>query len=112
MSEDLLVKLYEAIDTRRWDVFPEIFTADVIYERPGTREITGLGELTRFYRDLRPIAQSQHQLTQVVSDGKVGACAGRLLARDLEGNPVDQRFADIFEFQGEKVRRRITYFFR
>jgi ketosteroid isomerase-like protein len=112
MSEALLRGFYGAIDERTWEAFRDMFTPDVAYERPGAATIESIDDLIHFYRDVRPISSSKHELTAVITSPTAGACAGRLIARDLEGNPVEQRFADIFILENGRIRQRTTYFFR
>jgi hypothetical protein len=50
---DIASRLFGIIDSRAWERLPEVFHAEVVYERPGYDAFTGLDRLLRALRVLR-----------------------------------------------------------
>jgi len=111
-NADLIERLFEIVDGRRWDELGGVFAADAVYFRPGYADITGLDELTHFYRDVRRIESGKHQLSGVLSDGRTGCCWGRFEGVDRAGEPLSEYFADWYTFTGPLIQDRRTFFFR
>lgn len=112
MPPDAIHHLFAAIDARRWDCLAHFFAKDIVYERPGYEPILGLAELERFYRDVRIVAAGQHDLAHVVTGGRFAACWGRFTGQSRLGDPLDERFADVYQIRGGLISSRTTYFFR
>ncbi|MBB6118425.1 nuclear transport factor 2 family protein [Nocardiopsis algeriensis] len=91
----------------------ELFSDDVVYERPGYQPIVGRTSFERFYREARVIREGVHTPDSVVvgEDGRVavqGSFAGVL----KDGTSVSLRYADFFTSGPDgRFRRRDTYFF-
>jgi len=111
MDPGRLRELFDVIDAKRWDVFGDFFGADVVYERPGTRDVRGLGDLVRFYRDERRVASSVHHIDGSVVQGDRGAVWGHAECVMADGTATDIGFADVFEFGGGRITLRRSHFF-
>jgi len=111
MTRDFVRWLFEAIDARQWDRLAEFFHPEIEYQRPGYDSLVGLEAVVRFYREVRVLASGNHQVTAIAIDGTHGACWGRYLGSRRDGTPVDIEFADCYEFEDGKIRRRKSFFY-
>jgi ketosteroid isomerase-like protein len=109
--EQRIVDLFQAIDARRWDLLEEMLTDDVEYERPGYPPFIGRERVLRFYREERVIASGQHAVMSVVVQGNLAACSGQFHGVHKDGSSLGTRFADVYEFRDQRIRRRASYFF-
>ncbi|WBB80956.1 nuclear transport factor 2 family protein [Micromonospora sp. WMMD882] len=88
-----------------------LFTPDAVYHRPGHAPMVGQDRIAHFYRKLRPIRSGAHTLDAVIVDDRGVATHGGFRGVGLDGNPIDLRFADFFEFDAAGgITRRETYF--
>lgn len=108
----LVHDLFQAIDTREFEQLRDLCHPDVTYERPGYEAFVGIDRLLRFYREERVIASGEHHLTAVVIDDAHGACWGRFLGAHRNGSPIDVEFADTYEVEDGKIRRRKSFFYQ
>ncbi len=69
----------------------------------------GKAAVAHFFRSGRGIARSVHTVDVVAVDDDRVVVEGRLQAELDDGRTLDVRFADIFWFTGELVRRRHGY---
>jgi branched-chain amino acid aminotransferase len=112
MRNESIVELYRAVDSSDWDGLMRSFHADIVYERPGYQPFSGIDRVLQFYQKERVLASGQHHLEQMVLDEEKGACWGRFIGFKKDGSPVDELFADVYTFEGGKIRTRRSYFFR
>jgi len=112
VSDDIVKRLFEYVDSRDWDSLCDAFCDDVVYERPGYAPLIGLDSVLHFYREERVIASGQHELENVVANGGSGACWGRFVGMHKNGSPLSERFADVYTFEKGKIKTRKSYFFR
>jgi len=112
MNVDFSRRMFSAIDAQQFDTLHEFFTSDVVYERPGYPPIRGLPALEHFYRNVRIIDSGCHDLWHVVGDPVAAACWGRFTGRSRQGDPLDERFADVYELRDGKIALRATHFYR
>ena len=113
MSHTLIVELFRRVDSRDWDALKESFAEDAVYERPGYEPLQGRERVMHFYREERVIAAGDHHLEQIVSEGTNAACCGRFVGVHKNGSPIDERFADMYTFDGEgRIKTRRSFFFR
>lgn len=105
-------ELFRVIDSRDFDRLREICHPDVVYERPGYEPFRGIDRLLQFYRDERIIASGAHHLTAVLASGTHGACWGRFLGLHRNGAPLDVEFADTYELEDGRIRRRKSFFYQ
>lgn len=86
-----------------------LFDEQVVYRRPGVPPLEGKAAVTDFFHHKRGIARSEHTVEVVAVDGDRVVVEGRLQAETHDGRTLDVRFADIFWFAGDLVRRRHGY---
>src|SRR5262249_372293 len=111
VTPDIVVNLFKHIDGRDWEVLPQMFTDDVVYERPGYQPFAGLERVLKFYREERVILAGQHLLENIVVNQDGGACWGRFVGTHKNHSPIDERFADVYTFKNGKIHTRKSYFF-
>lgn len=110
--DTIVHRLFEVIDSRQWERLPELFDAEVVYERPGYEPFRGLERLDRFYRVERVIAGGKHHLEGCVVGETQAACWGRFIGVHRDGSPIDEAFADTYQLDGGRIRFRKSFFFR
>lgn len=115
MSTDagaLIRGMFAAIDAGEFDRLRDCFATDVVYERPGYEPLHGIEALEHFYRHVRVIGHGEHEIQRVVAEAGAAACWGRFRGVSRTGEPLDERFADVYELRAGRVARRTTHFFR
>ena len=112
MSRNLIIDLFRRVDGRNWNDLQESFSEEVVYERPGYEPLVGRERVMRFYREERVIAGGDHLLQQIVVDGESAACWGRFVGVHKNGSPIDEGFADVYTFDGDRIKTRRSYFYR
>jgi uncharacterized protein len=108
----LVHDLFQAIDTRNFERLREICHPEITYERPGYEAFVGIERLLKFYREERVIASGEHHLTAVLVDDTHAACWGRFLGAHRNGSAIDVEFADTYEVEDGRIRRRKTFFYQ
>lgn len=111
-SRDTIVSLFTRIDRQDWQTLAEIFSEDVTYERPGYNLLIGRDRVLQFYREERVVGSGVHELHHIIIDGEIGACCGQFTGVHKDGSPIDIRFADVYQFEQRRIKRRTSYFFR
>ena len=112
MSSDVILRLFETVDARRWDVLGEVFHPDVVYERPGYEPLRGFEAVKDFYQNRRVIARGRHIIEGMAIEKECGACWGRFEGAKKDDTPIDERWADVYTFADGKIRTRRSHFFR
>ncbi|MEO8153074.1 MAG: nuclear transport factor 2 family protein [Rhizobacter sp.] len=112
MSKKLIADLFAAVDANDWNALSAVLHEDVVYERPGYDPLVGRDRVLYFYANERVVAQGHHEPECVMAEGGVGLCSGRFHGTKKDNTQADERFADVYEFEGGRIRHRITYFFR
>jgi hypothetical protein len=74
--------------------------------------LRGIEALENFYRHERIIARGAHDLQGILAEPRAAACWGRFQGLSRRGEPLDERFADVYELRDGRVARRTTHFFR
>ena len=112
-ARELVARLFGVIDGARFDDLATVFAAEAVYERPGYEPLQGLPRIEHFYRHERVIGSGQHRVEDVTcSDQGSVISYGVFVGQSRDGAPLEERFADVYRVQGEKIVRRTTYFFR
>lgn len=112
VTPELIPRLFETVDSRRWEGLKQFFCDEIVYERPGYAPLVGRERVEKFYSEERVIASGRHFLEAVVVNGSEGACWGRFIGQHKNGSPLDERFADCYTFHEGKIKTRKSYFFR
>jgi ketosteroid isomerase-like protein len=108
----LISRLFTAIDDRKWEALPELFTPSVRYERPGYAPICGIASLLAFYRGERVVAQGRHRIFGCLGDDDEVCCWGEFSGVSNSGHPLCETFADWYWTSGGLISRRKTFFYR
>ena len=112
MSSAIIRQLFEIVDARCWDDLVLVFHPDVVYERPGYDPLSGFGAVDDFYRNRRVLARGSHIVEGIAVEGDKGAAWGRFVGAKHDDTPVDERWADVYTFDDNKIRTRRSHFFR
>jgi uncharacterized protein len=112
VSDSIVKRLFDYVDSRDWEGLSDAFCDDVVYERPGYAPLVGLDRVKHFYREERVIASGRHELEHVVVDDTSGACWGCFIGIHKNGADLAERFADVYTFERGKIKTRKSYFFR
>src|SRR5262249_47917670 len=112
MENEIILKLFSAIDSSDWESLEKLFHREIIYERPGYETFGGSDRVMYFYRNERILSSGKHHLERIVLDGDYGACWGRFIDFKKDGYKVDERFVDVYSFDKGKIKTRRSYFFR
>ena len=112
MSSELIRRMFDTVDARRWGDLHEFYHADIVYERPGYEPLRGFGAVHDFYEHRRVIARGRHIIEGSAVEGDQGACWGRFEGATRDDKPVDERWADVYTFADGKIRTRRSHFFR
>ncbi|MFC7026727.1 nuclear transport factor 2 family protein [Halomicroarcula sp. GCM10025324] len=100
---------YRAIDGHDYQALSDLLTADFVHDRPD-RTIDGRDRFVRFMRAERPQTDTTHPIDGVYepSEGDADEIVARGRLLDADGDPL-ARFVDVFEFDGDRIRRVETY---
>ena len=63
-------------------------------------------------REIRPgpdVRQLETEVTRTVEEGSVVVAEGTVRVHKNDGNVIHVRYCDVFEFEGEKIRRATAY---
>ncbi|MGI5241352.1 nuclear transport factor 2 family protein [Dactylosporangium sp. CA-139066] len=108
----LMADLLTVIDRRDWAGLAGLVTGDVVYHRPGCPPIEGADAFVAFYRRRCIVSAGRHHVDRCVAAGGQGFCWGRFAGMSHAGVPLNEIFADWFEFRGGLIARRRTFFYR
>ncbi|MEB3279241.1 MAG: nuclear transport factor 2 family protein [Lyngbya sp.] len=111
-NKELIISLFETIDSSDWKLLVNHFDKDIIYERPGYSVIIGIDKLLHFYQQERVIAFGKHQIEHIVCEDKFGSCWGQFIGTHKNGSPINESFSDVYSFEQNKIITRRSYFFR
>ncbi|MDT0328086.1 nuclear transport factor 2 family protein [Nocardiopsis lambiniae] len=105
-------EVYARVDAGDIEGLLELFSDDVVYDRPGYPSIVGRDAFERFYRQARVIREGTHTPESVVVGADGVAVQGRFEGVLKNGRSVSLRYADFFGTAPDgRFRRRDTYFF-
>lgn len=110
-AQHKLRQLFSTIDSNDWGNLARCFHHDVTYVRPGYPELVGKEAVLAFYRNTRIVACGQHVLEKVVAEGNNVACRGTFTGTAKDGRKLRIDFADFYEFSGDLISSRKTFFF-
>ncbi|GHG06310.1 hypothetical protein GCM10017783_18640 [Deinococcus piscis] len=112
-ARELIERLFGVIDGTHFDELGQVFAQEAVYERPGYEPLRGLDRIEQFYRYERIIGAGQHQVAAVTCSAAGDAVAvGLFRGESRDGQPLKERFADVYRVSGGKIIHRTTYFFR
>jgi ketosteroid isomerase-like protein len=108
--EAIVRHYYELVDAGKLDELLALFHDEIVYQRQGTPDITGMAAMRRFYEEERIIDSGRHEIAQVLTDGSWVAVRGLFEGRLKSGASVKLRFTDWHRFRDGKIDRRETLF--
>ena len=112
-ARDLIRRLFGVIDGAQFDDLGRVFAEGAVYERPGYPPLQGLPRIEHFYRHERIIGAGAHHVEVVTCSSAGDAVAvGVFRGESRDGQPLEERFADVYRVQGGRIVRRTTFFFR
>jgi hypothetical protein len=111
-NKELIISLFNAIDSSNWTLLRTYFAQNIIYERPGYQALIGLDQVINFYHYERIIASGKHHIEHIVIEENYGSCWGQFIGLHKNGSPLNERFADIYSFEYSQIKTRQSYFFR
>jgi len=109
---EIIVRMFAAIDNRRWDALAEFFGADAIYERPGYAPLRSLDDILMFYQRDRIIKHGTHRIERVVCDDEAACCWGSFEGKSKSDERLHEQFADVYRITKGKIVYRQTFFYR
>lgn len=110
--DELIHGLLSVIDRRDWHELGRLVTDDICYDRPGYATIRGVADFLEFYRHVRIVADGMHKIERLLTNETQGFCWGRFEGMSKSGTGISATFADWYEFDGDRVRRRRTFFYQ
>jgi uncharacterized protein len=112
VHEEIIIRIFQTIDNRRWNAFFEYFDTNATYERPGYVPLSGLGEILAFYRQDRIIKQGTHRIEKILSDDEAACCWGVFDGTSKNDERLHEPFADVYRIAKGKIVYRKTFFYR
>lgn len=111
LAEENVRKYYRTVDQDDVDAVVELFSDDIVYERPGYPTIHGQAELREFYDESSVIDSGHHVVATIVTNYPQVAVNGQFNGRLRTGTTVSVRFADFFQLDDDgRFARRDTFF--
>lgn len=111
-NDELVRAILTVIDDRDWARLATLVTPDIVYDRPGYPTLCGVADFLRFYRETRVVAEGQHRLDSLITNERTGFCWGHFEGVTRTREPINEIFADWYEFQDGRIHRRRTFFYR
>jgi ketosteroid isomerase-like protein len=103
---------FEAVDANDVAGLLRAFHDDAVYERPGYAAIEGMAALRHFYEQVRVIAGGKHTVEGIIVQGDRAAAWGSFEGTSRTGEPLAERWADVYQFEGALIRYRRSHFYR
>lgn len=108
---ELALSYYTAVDAGDHERLLSMFHPEAVYRRGGYPPIEGAAALRDFYENVRVIDHGRHTVDSVICEGSHAAVRGRFDGVSRDGADLAVEWADFFEFDGDLIRDRTTYFF-
>ena len=102
--------LLRAIDAADWMVVESLFHHQAEYEVSGQRPFRGRDGIMNYYRNVRSIRKGEHVIESMAAEGSNGICWGRFNAVSQDGTEISVLFADVMQFEQNKIRKRRVYY--
>ena len=107
---DVVLKLFDALDKNDLTGILALFTDDAVYERPGKPIIRGRDALVHFYEHERVVAAGKHTIEEIIEGPVLTVTVGFYDGAGGDGAPLYMKFVDVYQFTGEKIHERRSYF--
>lgn len=102
--------LLRAIDAADWMVVEALHHPQAEYEVSGQPPFRGREAIMNYYRHARLIRKGEHLVESMTTAGTHGVCWGRFNATRHDGTEISVLFADILQFEQNKIRKRRVYY--
>ena len=106
----IVEKIHASFSRQDWRELFSFMTDDIERHEVGSPERTKGKEA--FERNMKPgpdVASMRFNLTRMTEEGSVVVSEGTVLLTKKDGSSMNVQFCDIFEFDGEKVRRLTSF---
>ena len=111
-NEELIMSLFNTIDSADWQLLAQHFDKYITYQRPGYKTLIGIEQLLYFYQYERVVASGKHHIQHIVVSEDYGSCWGQFIGVHKNGSQIDEGFADVYSFENNRLKTRRSYFFR
>jgi len=102
--------LLRAIDAAEWLVVESLIHPQAEYEVSGHAPMRGRDAIMTYYKNVRPIRKGEHLVESMAAEGANGVCWGRFNATRKDGTEISVPFADVMQFEQNKIRKRRVYY--
>ena len=102
--------LLRAIDGADWIVVESLFHPQAEYAVSGHRPMRGRDAIMTYYKNVRAIRKGEHLIESMAAEGNSGVCWGRFNATRQDGKEISVLFADVMQFEQNKIRKRRVYY--
>lgn len=110
MSNKRTVNRYiDGFRTGNHDEVLTCLTDDVEWELPGAFHIKGKPAFDQHIEDEAFVGRPTITITRLTEEDDVVVAEGTVQSERRDGGVLHARFCDVFEMQGEKIRKLITY---
>ena len=102
--------LLNAIDRQEWMVMEALLHPQTEFEVSHFIPFRGRDSVLNYFRNLRSMRKSDHLIEGVAIEGNHGICWGRFNAASQDGTEISVLFADVMQFEQNKIRKRRVYY--
>lgn len=103
-------KFSECFNRQDWHGMLSLMTDDVErYEVGAPSRIRGKTEYEHNMEPGPEVASMRSRMTRMTEEGNVVVSEGNVLLTKKDGGTISIEFCDIFEFEGDKVKRQISF---
>jgi len=100
---DVIDAYFEALDQANPDIVQETLADDFVYQSPGG-EFEGGEGIRQYIEEVRTMSNSTHEISLRLHDEQASVAEGRVTGDTADGEPVQVRFADVFEFDEDDAK--------
>jgi ketosteroid isomerase-like protein len=109
---DVIAGRFAAVDDGDVERFLRGYADNVVYERPGYPAIVGRDALERFYRLERTVEHGRHTIEGLICEDGRGVAWGSFAGVSRTGDPLAERWCDVYLFEHDLIVFRRTHFYR
>lgn len=100
----------ELFGRQDWKAMTELLTEDIVREEVGAPAL--IRGKTEFERNMAPSPDVQGMtgnIARLTEEGNVVVAEGTVQLRKKDGSSMNIKFCDVFEFEGNKVKRQTSF---
>ena len=94
---------FEALDQANPGIVRGTLADDFVYQSPGG-EFEGGEGIRQYIEEVRTMSNSTHEISLRLHDEQASVAEGRVTGDTADGEPVQVRFADVFEFDEDDAK--------